>query len=69
MEPKNKQSYRKEQIELNTEQKHRNHGTKKETRLARRNKLNLNTEQKNRNRGTQKGTRLARRKSKRRTKI
>jgi hypothetical protein len=43
---------------LSAEQKYRNHGIKKETRLARRNKLNLNMEQKYRNHGTKKGTKL-----------
>jgi hypothetical protein len=52
-------------LNLNAEQKYRDRGTKKGTRLARRNKLNLNAEQKYRDRGTKhdyrRGTRLARR--------
>jgi hypothetical protein len=40
------------------EQKYRDRGTGKGTRLAQRNKLNLNVEQKYRNHGTKKGTKL-----------
>jgi hypothetical protein len=41
-------------LNIKAEQKYRDRGTKKGTRLARRNKLNLNMEQKYRDRGTKK---------------
>jgi hypothetical protein len=42
---------RRNELNLNTEQKYRDRVAKKGTRLARRNELNLNTEQKYRDRG------------------
>jgi hypothetical protein len=45
---------RRNKLNIKAEQKYRDRGTKKGTRLARRNKLNLNMEQKYRDRGTKK---------------
>jgi hypothetical protein len=54
MEQKRNKASTKKQIKFNMEQKYRDRGTKKGTRLAWRNKLNLNVEQKYRNHGTKK---------------
>jgi hypothetical protein len=50
---------RRNKSNLNAEQKYRDHGTKKGTRLTQRNKSNLNAEQKYKKCGTKIATRLA----------